>query len=166
MTQLPKKQKPLDALVARAQDLSYAPGEDDLNDIVAHDIIPVLQECARAFKSTMEWQDRGFVQLERVVRLNQHDLTEIRSDLTSLHQMVIANQGYEDYETRLTVEDAKILSEFVLASMNIIAESLPEGEQQQALLVRGKEILSLVDENTMRTEDEDENEDEGPANDG
>ena len=128
-------------------------------DLIRYTVVPVLEKLSHLWLNTSRFQATiNKSNTESIAGIGAK-IAELDASVTSLSQRLDeaeeANVGY-DYDTRLTVEDAEMIRTFVLASNAIAARTLPPGEEQQAIITRGQEILQMIEINTLDNSDEDE----------
>lgn len=83
-------------------------------------------------------------------------LADLEAAVVSVSDRVDGLDSVDDYDTRITQEHAEMLSAFVRAGMHIASQSAIGQDEQTAFLLRGKEILDLIETNTIAFEEEEE----------
>jgi hypothetical protein len=130
-------------------------------EMVKFDIVPKLVTFTRLWYGAMmdvaRWRTATDVAMGRVAL----QLTELKSDMASMGQRLelAEDQANElPYETALTEEDAETMRQFVLASIQQASELLPAGDRQTAFVLKGKELLDLIEASTIGEDEGEEGE--------
>lgn len=163
MTEAKKQVHPLDQMIMDVDKLceSIVPSKEasleektqEVLDSVVHDVAPLIRRLGHLLAQFASHQHGVNSELRTELPAK---FAAIEASFVTVDQRLGELEAVDDFETRLIPEHASILTEFVKASMALITRHVPPGEEQQAIITRGNEILALVQENTLEEDDEEE----------